>query len=753
MLVYGDTRRIEDPREKAAAIRRALESWKITILPIERHAIVAGLLVEAGELEQGLLDGPTGGPGQAASRLTRAAAEMLLASFRALSSSSVGEGLAPSREGGKVGSSPPRPSPAREGASPSPTSTEEISAAVARALDDLLACELPATIEVSVPEGYAFYGLYPESYLAAAESALGSLPEGPLRVIGIRSIGTGLAAAVAAVAGPEATVTNVRPTGHPFSRRLALSPRLEQILLADGDSAPRYAIVDEGPGLSGSSFGCVADWLEDHGVAPEAITFFPSHRGEPGPYASERHRERWRRACRPVAEFETLFAAPGSRWPLAGWAADLTGEAVEVEPPLEDLSAGRWREKLVPDRSLWPAADVQGERRKYLLTSQSGHWLLKFAGLGRYGREKLDLSRELDGLIPPVAGLCHGFLVGPWLAEARPLPLVPDLDRRILLAAVAAYLARRAHLKTRERGATVSQLFEMTSYNTGQALGADAAAALEDWRRRLPGIARRERPVLTDNKMHAWEWLVTPEGRILKADALDHHRGNDLVGPQDIAWDLAGAAVELDLDERELDGLASEVSRQSGTPHAERLQLDFYRLAYLAFQTGRHTLAAEALASGTPEEAARMRSAAERYTQHLRQALSVLFFPVGPEARDRLQRRRVIAPEADRAVVHEDVGGRLAVGHLGDPAVEAVRAEPGAGVVRPAGGEDDHPEPLLVEPAQELVRPLPRRIPMLLVPPAGVAVENTVQVDADDGPGIVHDDHFPPVLMRIGDLS
>jgi uncharacterized protein YjeT (DUF2065 family) len=593
MLVYGDARRTEDPREKAVSIRRGLDSWKSTRLPIEpieRHALLAGLLVEAGELEQGLLDeqlARTGDEqpselGQAASRLTRALAEMLLHSFRTL------------------GSLPG-------------------TAAVARALDDLLAGELPATIEISIPEGYAFYGLYPESCLAAAESALGNQPDGPLRVIGIRSIGTGLAAAVAAVAGPEATVTSVRPVGHPFSRRLALSPRLARMLLADGGPAARYAIVDEGPGLSGSSFGCVADWLEDHGVAPEAITFFPSHRGEPGPYASERHRERWRRACRPVAEFETLFAAPGSRWPLAGWAADLTGEAVE---PLEDLSAGRWREKLISDRSLWPAADVQGERRKYLLTSESGRWLLKFAGLGRYGREKLDLARALDGLIPPVAGLRHGFLAGPWLEKTRPLPLVPGLDRQALLAAVAAYLARRARLEARERGATPDRLFEMASCNTGKALGSDAAAALASWPALLPRIALRERPVLTDNKMHAWEWLVMPDGHLLKADALDHHRGNDLVGPQDIAWDLAGAAVELDLDESELDRLAAAVSRQSGMPRAERLQLDFYRLAYLAFQTGRHTLAAEALASGTPAEAARMRSAAESYTERLRQLLS-----------------------------------------------------------------------------------------------------------------------------------
>jgi hypothetical protein len=586
VLVYGDARRREDPREKAAAIRRGLERWRTApLLPIERHALLAELLIEAGELEQGLLDTRAAALGEevpgpleaAASRLTRAAAVLLLASFRALG------------DLGNLG--------------------ENDEAAAIRALGDLLARELPAAIEVSTPEGFAFYGLYPESYLAAAEQAL--RPD--VRVIGIRSIGTGLAALVAAVSDERAQAFSVRPQGHPFDRRLVLGAPLETALLG---GKTEFAIVDEGPGLSGSSFGCVADWLEDHGVAPAAITFFPSHRGHPGPYANPRHRARWRRARRRVVEFEDLFLSPAARWPPADWVRDLTGEATE---PLADLSAGRWREQLVPDRSRWPAADVQGERRKILLTAASGPWLLKFAGLGRYGRETLALARELEGLIPPVAGLRHGFLVGPWLADARPLPLT-DVDPRALLDTVASYLAVRAArlpAPPESRGATPMRLFEMAVHNTQRALGPAFAAAVKTWRGRLPEIARLARPVLTDNRMHAWEWLVTPEGRILKADALDHHRGNDLVGPQDVAWDLAGAAVELDLDDDALERLAAAVARRSGRPRAQRIQLDFYTLAYLAFQTGRHTLAAEALESGAPAESARMRAAVERYVGRL----------------------------------------------------------------------------------------------------------------------------------------
>lgn len=606
MLVYGDTKRVEDPREKAARIREGLERLAVLQLRVERHATVADLLVEAGELEQGLLDHqlamhgeerPTP-VGEAASRLTRAVAEVLLPSFRTR------------------GRLPPGPA------------VRFATAPIEEALEALLAQELPETIAVSVPEGYAFYGVYPETYFCAAE-ALRDEGDAPLRVVGIRSIGTGLAAAVAALAGERATLASVRPEGHPFQRKVVIGQRLGRDLLSGleagtGPVKPRFAVVDEGPGLSGSSFGCVADWLEDRGVTTEAISFFPSHGGGLGPYASERHRRRWEKARRPVAEFETVFTGPEARWPLALWAEDLTGPA---EGPPEDLSAGRWRAKHFPDRMQWPPADVQGERRKYLVTAGERHWLLKFAGLGRYGREKLELAKELAGagLIPPVSGLRHGFLVGAWLDNARPLPLAPEVDRLALLNAVARYLAFRAErfpAPAENRGASPVKLYEMAAFNIQRALGPGWNDEVRLWWERLSQIASLERPVLSDNRMHAWEWLVTPGGRILKTDALDHHRGNDLVGPQDIAWDLAGAAAELELDQGELSLLSDAVARRSRTVRPEPVQLGFYTVAYLAFQTGRHTLAAEALAHVSPSDSAGMRGEMERYSAKLRRALS-----------------------------------------------------------------------------------------------------------------------------------
>src|SRR3954467_15063686 len=135
MLVYGDAKRTEDPREKIAALCAGLERLGTARLSIERQAVLAGLLIEAGELEQGLLDDQLARNGEerpspvreAASRLTRAAAGGLLPSFRTF-------GSLPDGEGARFATAP-----------------------IERALDELLARDLPVTIEVSVPEGYAFY--------------------------------------------------------------------------------------------------------------------------------------------------------------------------------------------------------------------------------------------------------------------------------------------------------------------------------------------------------------------------------------------------------------------------------------------------------------------------------------------------------------------------------------------------------------------------------------------------------------------
>ncbi len=178
---------------------------------------------------------------------------------------------------------------------------------VLRRLGELM---LPDTVRIKEPEGYAFYAVYPESYVDAAERAGLGLDT---VVIGIRSIGTSLSAAVAAGAGAILPIT-VRPTGHPFQRSVEPAAAMAERLAKD---AGPVAVVDEGPGLSGSSFGAVVDHLELQGIARERIVLLPSHDGAPGPRSSLGARARWQALRRVPADFERSIVPK-----LVGWASE-----------------------------------------------------------------------------------------------------------------------------------------------------------------------------------------------------------------------------------------------------------------------------------------------------------------------------------------------------------------------------------------------------------------------------------------------
>src|SRR6187549_1177531 len=107
MLVYGDLTRYEDTEAKLERIRSGLVALEEMAPGIERHAEIVELLVEAGELEQGLLDDQLAMLGrerptpvaQMAADLTRGIAEALLWSFRFA-------GQLPTWEGGKRATPP-----------------------------------------------------------------------------------------------------------------------------------------------------------------------------------------------------------------------------------------------------------------------------------------------------------------------------------------------------------------------------------------------------------------------------------------------------------------------------------------------------------------------------------------------------------------------------------------------------------------------------------------------------------------------
>jgi hypothetical protein len=552
MLVYGDHHDRARPEAWLNRIEEALDAAARLPGGIGRHASIVSALIESGRLLQGVADADFAQAGL--DRLTPAVAALSEYIMQ------VARAVVRSWDSGFTDDAPLLLAPRL--------------------------VNLPEQIELRVPEGYAFYALYPEAYVAAARKLRLSAPP---RVIAIRSIAASLGPMVAAVLEAPAPVT-VRPFGDPFAREIAVSAELEQHLLA-GDA--HFVIVDEGPGQSGSSFGAVADWLQQRGVPLERIAFLPSHGGHLGPHASAAHRQRWAAAQRVPAEF-------GAELPqrLAGW---LTSALGWLDRPLVELSGGEWRRHFFASDQAWPPAHTASERRKFLAQAGGERFLVKFAGFGIIGRRKLTMARALHtaGLAPEPVDLVHGFLVERWCEGARPIP--PEEKP---MGDVARYIGARARLFPAEphEGASLEQLLAMARRNVSLGLGAPAAAALDIWAGTLGSLAKRVVRVGTDNKLERHEWLRTKYGHLLKTDGLDHHCAHDLIGCQDVAWDVAAALFEFrvngDLAEEFIGAVESAAGR-----HVDRKLLEFYRVAYLAFRLGQATMAAEATSTDTAERA------------------------------------------------------------------------------------------------------------------------------------------------------
>lgn len=422
----------------------------------------------------------------------------------------------------------------------------------------LIELELPAEISVRPAEGFAYYALFPEMYVRAARRFLRE--ERPVRcvVIGIRSIGTTLSTAVERVLDQAVSFT-VRPRGHPFDRTLRMAPGF---VLPDGD---RYLIVDEGPGLSGSSFAAVAEMLNERGVPDSRIVFFPSHDPDPAGFISDRARQRWTRHRRYVEPFERDEYVPAAA---------------------EDLSGGQWRTLLSSDVPVVP----QHERRKYLDRSEGLLW--KWVGLGQYGRARLARAEELaaERFVPPPLGLSDGFLRSVWVDGScgrTGLSCAPA-------DAMARYLAFLSGRFITRTPVPYSHLIEMIRVNTGTECR-DSDPLIEE-----------QTTVAVDGRMLPQEWIETSNGWI-KTDALDHHDDHFFPGCQDIAWDIAGASVEWGFDPELL------VSRylRMRPDRTLRQRLPFYRLGYSAYRAGYAAMAA-GMVEGSPDSAA-FRCLEDRY--------------------------------------------------------------------------------------------------------------------------------------------
>ena len=340
----------------------------------------------------------------------------------------------------------------------------------------------------------------------------------------------------------------IRPRGHPYHRELRID---ESLASRWREWNGWFAVVDEGPGLSGSSFASVSTYLDSLGIAPERVALLPSRDPDVAAFVSETARVRWPLHPKFCVPFEDLHLFPGAR----------------------DIGAGQWRDSADCNVAVHP----RHERRKYL----NGNVLCKFAGYGRYGRAALDRADALAGWIPPVHELRHGFLSMEWVSGRRLSRRHRDAGR--FLSHAARYLAHITHQFPTGEPVAFEPLAEMIAVNAPEAPDVNRwRAAVED------GCA-----VALDNRMFPHEWLETPLG-YRKTDALDHHDDHFFPGPQDTAWDVAGFIAEFELDAAAEAWFLQCYERES-QDRGVRARLPFYRLAYLAFRFAYADLAMQSL--------------------------------------------------------------------------------------------------------------------------------------------------------------
>ena len=241
-----------------------------------------------------------------------------------------------------------------------------------------IACLPNLIAAVKLPEGFSLHAMYPEQYAVAAGQWLanhdGQQTQGAV-VVGIRSIGTTLAAVVATVlraGGWQVQSLTVRPHGHPYARTIDLAYLDVRAL----GTASLGLVVDEGPGISGSSMAAAASALVKAGISSEQIAFLPGHGNEPGGAGAPEVQRWWQVARRYVGSSEALTFG-GLALPQA------LAAAIGIQPVrIDNVSGGVWRQHVYRDSGDWPAICNHFERVKYLCTAADGSRVLfKFLGL------------------------------------------------------------------------------------------------------------------------------------------------------------------------------------------------------------------------------------------------------------------------------------------------------------------------------------------------------------------------------------
>lgn len=476
-------------------------------------------------------------------------------------------------------------------------------------------------IKISHPEGYVYYSLYPEAYIHSTEKFLSSYHVSKAVVIGIRSIGTGLSSAVAAVLvknGIETESFTIRPRGEYFDRKACFTKDIEDLINLHMDAA--FLIVDEGPGLSGSSISSAAERLSSIGVPYKNIFLFPSNLPVIEKMYSKKSQEIWRRHGITFSTFEEV-------WLSSGKLENALSCSIERE-----LSAGEWRKEFFSDVEKYPAVNPNFERRKFIIVCSGDMFnikasskintqelFIKFAGLGKYGEEAFRRAYVLytAGFSPRVFDIKEGFLLYEKI-KGRPL-LVSDINDT-LLDRIAGYISFIKEKFPANVTYSFDQINEMIYWNIKEALGSVYAEKFKNYNDWHPSVFNGNAAAI-DGHMQPWEWIITDEGKYLKTDNTDHYRDHFYPGCQDIAWDIAGTIVEFHLNDVQKSFLLDHFISISEDQDI-RNRLNYYMTAYSAFRLGFASFSAGSL-KGTKDEG-RFRVLLSYYAECLKEEIDKL---------------------------------------------------------------------------------------------------------------------------------
>ena len=467
----------------------------------------------------------------------------------------------------------------------------------------------PETFDLSPPEGFCFYALHPLDYAERALQLRFLFNARSVAVVGIRTIGTTLSAVVAAAlqnvntGNRKVERITVRPTGHPYDRVTALKEEELAFVRAKCQRNSIFLIVDEGPGLSGSSFLSVATALEEAGADRASIKFLCGREVVPESLVALHAATRWNR-------YQAFSVAATNNLPATASTSDLLPDA---DWRMRIFSHSAYDSSPYRDPESWPAEWTGMTPRKFFSTDlQSGaktaaaKTIFKYEGLGQFGANVRSRAYAVAnagfGPMPIVRDNENGFTAYPMLTGTLLSPA--DITEN-LLECMAHYLAFRA-AEFRAEFADQATLEQMTRFNFAQIAGHELHA---------PFPLELNHPVIADARMMPHEWIRLGDGRILKLDAAAHGDNHFFPGPTDVAWDLAGVIAEWHFDASATDDFLSRYEKISGDD--VRSRLPSYLIAYTAFQAGYAAMAASAMAQNEAAERRRLLRDYERYRRLL----------------------------------------------------------------------------------------------------------------------------------------